>query len=73
MKRSSLRTSALLGVARRGEVDDATFNQLAKFFNPQEIVEITITIGTYTSNALLTRALRIKVETDGRGAAPGQC
>ena len=32
-----------------------------------------MTTGTYTSNALLTRALKIKVETAGRGAAPGQC
>ena len=57
----------------RVEVDDVTYNQFAKFFNPQEIVEITLAIGTYYSTGLLTKALRVKVETDGRGAVRGKC
>jgi hypothetical protein len=33
--------------AHGGNVDDATFAALAKFFTPQEIVEITFTVGSY--------------------------
>ncbi len=58
-------------VTKRGEVDDATYAAFAKFFPPRQIVELTMTIGAYTSTALFTKALKIQVETDGRGAAPG--
>jgi alkylhydroperoxidase family enzyme len=58
---------------RRGEVDDATYAAFAKHFQPQEISEITQTIGTYYGTGLYTKALRIQVETDGRHAAPGKC
>jgi alkylhydroperoxidase family enzyme len=68
---------ALLGyveqVAHGGEVDDATFATLAKFFTPEEIVEITYTVGSYYSTGLLTKALRIEVETDGRITVAGKC
>jgi alkylhydroperoxidase family enzyme len=60
-------------VSNRGEVDDLTYDQFAKFFNPREIVELTISISTYTSTALFTKALKIEPETDGRRAAPGKC
>jgi alkylhydroperoxidase family enzyme len=60
-------------VTNRGEVDDATYGAFAKFFSPREIVELTMTIGSYTSTALFTKALKIQIETDGRGAAPGKC
>jgi len=68
---------ALLGyveqMAHGGDVDDATFDELAKFFSPQEIVEITYTVGNYYSTGLLTKALRVKVETDGRLTVAGKC
>jgi alkylhydroperoxidase family enzyme len=68
---------ALLGyveqMARGGDVDDAAFDELAKFFSPREIVEITFTVGNYYSTGLLTKALRIRVETDGRLTVAGKC
>lgn len=68
---------ALLGyveqMAHGGDVDDPTFAELAKFFSPREIVEITFTVGSYYSTGLLTKALRIEVETDGRLTVAGKC
>ena len=68
---------ALLGyveqMAHGGDVDDATFAALEKFFTPREIVELTYTVGSYYANGLLTKALRIQVETDGRLTVPGKC
>jgi alkylhydroperoxidase family enzyme len=60
-------------MAHGGDVDDQTFAALQKFFTPQEIVEITYTIGNYYANGLLTKALRIEVETDGRETVAGKC
>jgi len=60
-------------MAHGGDVDDPTFAALQKFFTPQEIVEITYTIGNYYANGLLTKALRIEVETDGRDTVAGKC
>jgi alkylhydroperoxidase family enzyme len=56
-----------------GDVDDPTFAALEKFFTPQEIVEITYTVGSYYANGLLTKALRIQVESDGRETVAGKC
>jgi len=69
---------ALLGyldqaIGRNGEVDDAVFAELAKFYNPQEIVELTIVATHYVTTGLLTRSLKIQPETDGRSAAPPKC
>lgn len=68
---------ALLGyveeMAHGGDVDDSTFATLQKYFDPQEIVEITYTIGSYYANGLLTKALRIEVERDGRETVTGKC
>jgi alkylhydroperoxidase family enzyme len=56
-----------------GDVDDPTFAALQKNFNSQQIVELTKTIGNYYANGLLTKALRIQVETDGRETVAGKC
>lgn len=64
---------AYVGEAARGDVDDATFAAFKKFFDTQEIVEVTIIVDNYVGTALFTRALRIKVETDGRETAIGKC
>jgi alkylhydroperoxidase family enzyme len=68
---------ALLGyveqTAHGGNVDDATFSALSKFFTPQEIVEITYTVGSYYATGLLTKALKIEVEKDGRLTVAGKC
>ena len=59
--------------AARGDVDDPTFAAFEKFFDAQEIVEITITVDNYVGTAFFTRALRIKTEDDGRLTAIGKC
>jgi alkylhydroperoxidase family enzyme len=56
-----------------GDVDDATYAAFAKVFSPQEIVEITITVVTYYGTGQLTKALRVKPESDGRRSAKGNC
>jgi alkylhydroperoxidase family enzyme len=60
-------------MAHGGDVDDATFAALAQHFAPQEIVEITYTVGSYYANGLLTKALRIETEQDGRLTVAGKC
>jgi 4-carboxymuconolactone decarboxylase len=60
-------------MAHGGDVDDPTFAGLEKSFTPQEIVEITYTVGSYYANGLLTKALRIQTETDGRLTVAGKC
>jgi alkylhydroperoxidase family enzyme len=58
-------------VAGGGDVDNATFAALARHFTPQEIVELTVTVASYYGTALIIKALRIEVETDGRRTHPG--
>jgi 4-carboxymuconolactone decarboxylase len=60
-------------MAHGGNVDDPTFAELSRFFTPQQIVEISYTVGTYYSTGLLTKALKIQPETDGRLTVAGQC
>ena len=60
-------------VAHGGAVDDATFAVLQQHFTPQQIVELTYTVGSYYSTGLLTKALRIEVENDGRETVAGKC
>jgi alkylhydroperoxidase family enzyme len=68
---------ALLGyieqMAHGGDVDDPTFAGLSQFFTPQQIIEVSYTIGTYYSTGLLTKALKIQPEADGRLTVPGEC
>jgi alkylhydroperoxidase family enzyme len=64
---------AYVDQAAHGDVDDATFAAFEKFFDAQEIVEITMTVDAYVGTALFTRALRIKIEDDGRLTAIGKC
>jgi alkylhydroperoxidase family enzyme len=56
-----------------GDVDDATYAAFAKHFSPQEIVELTITVITYYGTGQLTKALRVKPESDSRRSAPPKC
>jgi len=60
-------------IGRNGEVDDTVFAELARFYDPQEIVELTIVATHYVTTGLLTRSLKIQPETDGRSAAPSKC
>ncbi len=50
----------------RGEVDDKIYADFARFFTPQEIVELTVTIGNYYGTGLIVKALAIRIEDDGR-------
>jgi len=56
-----------------GDVDDVTYAALAKEFSPREIVELTITVVTYYGTGQLTKALRVRPESDGRQSSPGKC
>jgi alkylhydroperoxidase family enzyme len=56
-----------------GEVDDAIYAAFAKQFSPQEIVELTSTIITYYGTGQLTKALKVRPESDGRRSAPPKC
>jgi len=60
-------------VGRGGDVDEATFAELSRFFSPREIVELSITATQYVATNLLTKSLAIKPESDGRRAAPNRC
>ena len=68
---------ALLGyveqMANGGNVDDPTFAEFSRFFTPQQIVENSYTVGSYYSTGLLTKALKIQPETDGRLTVAGEC
>ncbi len=54
-------------------VDDATFATLKKFYNDQEIVELTVTSAFYGAVAQITRALNVKLEPDAGQTAYGTC
>jgi alkylhydroperoxidase family enzyme len=56
-----------------GEVNDATYTAFARQFSPREIVEITITIVNYYGTGQLTKALKVRPESDGRRSAPPKC
>ena len=60
-------------MANGGNVDDPTFAEFSRFFTSQQIVEISYTVGNYYSTGLLTKALRIQPETDGRLNVAGEC
>lgn len=59
-------------VGRNGHVDDAVFAELARYYTPEDIVEFTITATHYVTTGLLTRALQIRPEADGRNAMGGK-
>jgi 4-carboxymuconolactone decarboxylase len=71
------RQRAVLGyveqMANGGNVDDSTFADFSRFFTPQQVIEISYTVGTYYSTGLLTKALKIQPESDGRLTVPGEC
>jgi alkylhydroperoxidase family enzyme len=56
-----------------GSVDNATFTELQKYFNPNEIVELTMTATTYMGTSAFTNAMELQTETDGRLTVLGKC
>jgi 4-carboxymuconolactone decarboxylase len=45
-----------------GDVSDATFAAMEKFFDAQQILELSFAIGTYYGTALVMNALQIQLE-----------
>ncbi len=61
------------GMASAKGVDDATFAELRKHCNDQEIVELTVTSAFYGAVAQITRALDVKLEPNAGQTAYGAC
>jgi 4-carboxymuconolactone decarboxylase len=57
---------------QKGAVSDATFAELARHFNAQEIVEITYNSTSYYASGLYMKALGIMADPPERKAAPGK-
>ena len=57
---------ALLGyvdeMADHGNVADATFDAVGRFFTPTQIMELSFAVGSYYGTALIMNALQIKLE-----------
>jgi alkylhydroperoxidase family enzyme len=57
---------ALLGyvdeMADHGNVADATFDAIGRFFTPTQIMELSFAVGSYYGTALIMNALQIKLE-----------
>jgi alkylhydroperoxidase family enzyme len=62
-------------VRSKADVDDKTFGELARLFNSKEIVEITMIAAQYMGTAMLTNALRIRIDEPGvlSGIVLGPC
>ncbi|MEA2906173.1 MAG: hypothetical protein QOI12_3560 [Alphaproteobacteria bacterium] len=56
----------------KGEVDDATFAAMEKYFSPQEIVELTLCATTYYGSGLFMKAMKIRMDDAHKQAAPGK-
>jgi len=62
------------GMMEKAGPDDATFKTLSSFFQPSEIVELTLTNGAFAMSSLYTKALRVPLEKSwGTGALTGGC
>jgi alkylhydroperoxidase family enzyme len=58
---------------KTGDVTDAAWEAMTKHYSPREIVELSTAIGNYYGNGLLTKALRVKLETTDRVSSQGNC
>ena len=56
----------------KGNVGQGTFDDLARYFSPQEIVEITYSATSYFASGLFMKALAIEPDPPHRKAAPGK-
>ncbi len=50
-------------MTREIDVDDATFGELRKHYNEQQVVELTVLVGAYNMHSRLVKALNIDLET----------
>jgi alkylhydroperoxidase family enzyme len=56
-------------VGSKGQVDEIVFAELARLFSAREIVEITIIVANYMGTAVVTSALRVRIDDPGIFAA----
>ena len=68
------RQRAVLGwveatMTKMGDVDDFIYEEMARHFSPQEILEITFTACLYFGTGLMMKALRIQLEPESRAVA----
>ncbi|HWG05562.1 MAG TPA: carboxymuconolactone decarboxylase family protein [Beijerinckiaceae bacterium] len=56
---------------KKGDVDDATFAGMEKFFLPQEIIELTQCFTSYYGSGIFMRAMQLKLDAPNKSAAPG--
>ncbi len=54
-----------------GDVDDDIFATLSTYFNPQEIVELTMCATSYYANAFFVKALQVEIDPPNVTPAPG--
>lgn len=79
-KETGLFNEALLAVLayvdemalQKGSVSDATFTELSKHFNAQEIVELTYCATSYYASGLYMKALGVLPDEPHKKAAPGK-
>ncbi len=57
---------------KRGDVPDDVFAELARYFSPQEIVELTHTSTTYWATGVFIRAMQIEIDPEDRTTAMGK-
>ena len=59
-------------IERRGDIPDAVFDEFAKHYSPQEILELTHTSNNYYGTGVFIRAMKIELDPEDRTTAPGQ-
>lgn len=59
-------------IGKKGEVDDATFAGMTKFYSPREIVEITQLSTAYLGTGLFIKAMQIEIDPPEVKATPGK-
>ena len=59
-------------IERRGDIPDAIFDEFAKHYSPQEILELTHTANNYYGTGVFIRAMRIELDPEDRTTAPGK-
>ena len=58
--------------ANKGDVDDATFAELARLFTPRELVEIASNAAIYFGNALFLKSFQIEIDAPHVRTTPGK-
>ncbi|MDB5643448.1 MAG: hypothetical protein JWN07_2765 [Hyphomicrobiales bacterium] len=56
---------------QKGNVSDATFEDLSRHFSPREIIELSYNATSYYASGLFMKALAIEPDEEGKKAAPG--